>query len=115
MASTSSTPDFTRKSCGSSFEEKSNGVTDLSDLARGVFSGQSMAGGNVVTNKDPRVSGAAGTASEQTAVNLETAPLNAQGVNDLFASPNSDSEIDTTVHGGGRRGGEPGNPFGSNY
>jgi hypothetical protein len=80
---------FTKCSSGKSFEEKSNGVTDLSDLAVGsLMCGESMAGGNMVTAKVTSEQLAApGTPSEQTSTNILGQDLNANHVYDPAATP----------------------------
>lgn len=80
---------FTKNSSGKSFEEMSNGVTDLSDLAKGsLMAGESMSGGNMVTAKVTSLQDAApGTVSEQTATNILGEDLNANHIHDPAACP----------------------------
>jgi hypothetical protein len=79
---------FTKNSSGKSFEEKSNGVTDLSDQAVGsLMAGESMSGGNMVTAKATSLQLAApGTPSEQTATNILGEELNVNHIYDPAAS-----------------------------
>jgi hypothetical protein len=83
---------FTKNSSGKSFEEKSNGVTDLSDLAKGsLMAGESMSGGNMVTAKQGSLQLAApGTPSEQTATNILGEDLSANHIHDPASEPTSD-------------------------
>jgi hypothetical protein len=100
MASSSSTPDFSRKSCGSSFEEKSNGVTDLSALAENsLLAGSSQSGGNTLSAKATSLQLATpGTPSEQTGVNVVGDALDdVSHVTDPASAPVSDVE----THGDG--------------
>lgn len=82
---------FTKNSSGQTFEEKSNGVTDLSDLAKGsILAGESMNGGNMITAKDTSLQMAApGTPSEQTSTNVLGTDFSANHVQDPAATPQS--------------------------
>lgn len=66
------TKGFTKNSTGQDFTQMSSGVTDLSDLAKdSILAKESMAGGNMVTDKQgPLQMAAPGIQSEQTATNL---------------------------------------------
>jgi hypothetical protein len=83
---------FTTNSSGKSFEEKSNGVTDLSDLAVGsLMCGESMSGGNMITAKvTSQQLAAPGTPSEQTGTNVLGQDFDANHIYDPAAVPQSD-------------------------
>lgn len=89
-----STTDPLQPSCGQGSEETSSGYSDLSGTFPDIFQGQSMAGGNTVTETPPPgVTGAQGTASEATATNLTGDSLQENHVADVFGTPESDSDI----------------------
>ena len=113
-------PDFTGQSCGKSFEEKS-GVQDLSDLATGaLLAGSSQAGGNTSTPKNTSLQLAApGTPSEQTSTNVNGDELDdTNRISDPAAAKGFvrvTGESGNQFPNGHRRGGEPGDPFGSTH
>lgn len=80
---------FTQNSSGKTFEEKSNGVTDLSSLADGsLLAHESMAGGNLISAKKGSLQEAApGSISEQTDTNVLGTNLDANHVPDPAAAP----------------------------
>jgi hypothetical protein len=80
---------FMQNSSGKTFEEKSNGVTDLSDLAKGsLMCGESMSGGNMVTAKVTSEQLAApGTPSEQTSTNVLGHDFDANHIHDPATTP----------------------------
>jgi hypothetical protein len=80
---------FTQNSSGKTFEEMSNGVTDLSALAEdSLLAGSSMNGGNMITAKKTSLQMAApGTPSEQTDTNVLGADFSANHVYDPAATP----------------------------
>lgn len=87
-----STTDPLKPSCGSGFEETSSGYSDMTDLARGSLLGfgESQAGGNMITDRDPRTTGALGTPSEQTNVDSPFTPPGGNHVPDPAAAGDHD-------------------------
>lgn len=80
---------FTKNSSGKTFEEKSSGVTDLSDQATGsILGGSSMVGGNMISGKSTSLqTPTPGSDSEQTSTNILGQSFDANNVPDIAAVP----------------------------
>lgn len=83
---------FTKNSSGKSFEETSNGVTDLSHLTENSFlAGGSMAGGNTISAQTTSLQHSEAISSEQTGTNMLGVDLvDDSKVTDPLAKPSQD-------------------------